>query len=244
MEQNEKSERLRLSANTKIESSDKGKNSLNLKQKDEPTAKHNINHKFKKFNSKIIKPHIKGIENQQHNIMMQGTTGVQVIQSGVPIVPNNFYQVQPQMMGNGVPILYGTMPGQGQLNNAYITNQIGPTMVQGTLNYGLDQKIIINDFCPFCLQQCVPKVEKSFNCCTCFVFTILIFIIPVFIILAAYSGCQVANSNNGCDCNCNCCCCDCCCSDEDYFCPKCGKKIGNKNSFFQLCPCFKCFKNC
>jgi len=47
MEQNEKSEHLWLSANTKIESSDKGKNSLNLKQKDEQTAKHNINHKFK-----------------------------------------------------------------------------------------------------------------------------------------------------------------------------------------------------
>ena len=69
--------------------------------------------------------------------------------------------------------------------------------------------------------------------------------IPLLLVLAAYSGCQNVHCNNGCDCNCTGCCycggCECnCCIDKDYYCNHCGKKISSKNSCLELCPCFKC----
>ena len=245
MEKNEKSEKRNLSVDPKDESPNKGKRRFSVKPKVEQNEKGNDNTNNKRRHSKMFKPQKQENGNLQQNIMIQEMAGVQTMQGPAPITQSQFYPVIPQMMENGVPIIIGTMPGQALPPNAYITNQIGPPMAYGALNYGIDPNVIINKFCPYCGQKYIPKVEESFNCCTCFIYTIILLLIPLLLVLAAYSGCQNINCNNGCDCNCNCCycgTCECnCCMDKDYYCSKCGKKIDSKNSCLELCPCFKCF---
>ena len=247
-EKNEKSEKRRFSIKPKIETKDKGKRRMSVKPvvelNEKENNKNNNNNINKRRQSKMIKPQTQENDNFQQNVMIQGTPGIQLMQGAAPSAQLQYYQLSPQMYQNGVPIMVGAMPGQGLPPNAYITNQIGPVMPYPSLNYGLDPNVTINKFCPYCGQKYEPRVEESFNCCTCFAYIFLILLIPILLVLAAYSGCQNVNCNNGCDCNC-CYCgtCQCnCCMDKNFYCSKCGKKMHRKSSCIELCPCFSCFE--
>ena len=97
--------------------------------------------------------------------------------------------------------------------------------------------------CPYCQQSSTTLIEESFNCFTCFLYIFVIMLIPILLIMAAYSGCHNVRCDRGCDCDCNgvfCVgLCDCkCCFDTNHYCPLCGKLIGTRSSCAELCPCF------
>ena len=228
---NEKSEKRRFSMNPKSIPPSNEKRRYSMKPNVESTG-----NQKKRRGSKMLKPQTQESLNQQQNIMIQGQ---------VPIYQNQYYPVQPQMMSNGVPIIINSVPGQTLPPNTYIVNEFGNPIAYGNVQYGYNPNDINPDICPYCGQKYLAKVEESFNCCTCFVYLIIIIMIPLLLVLAAYSGCQNVHCNNGCDCNCTGCCycggCECnCCIDKDYYCNHCGKKISSKNSCLELCPCFKC----
>ena len=168
-------------------------------------------------------PQTNDFTNQQ-NIMEPGNQGA------VHVVQPQFYPMQP----NGVPVMMNGLP-----SNAYISNQLTPQVTYGVVGFNNVS------LCPFCQQPYKARVEESFNCCTCFTYFIIILLIPILLILAAYSGCNGTHCNNGCDCDCNCHCCVCgtcacnCCTDYNYYCAYCGQKLSSKNSCVELCPCCK-----
>ena len=229
-EKNEKSEKRRFSMHPNPQSTSKEKRRMSMNPKGETTE--NLH---KRRGSKMVKPQTQENENQQQNIMVQGA---------VPIYQNQYYPVQPQLMPNGIPIMVNAVPGQALPSNAYFVDQFGNPISYGNVQYAYNPNDINPSICPYCGQKYVAKIEESFNCCTCFIYFIIIILIPILIILAAYSGCQNVHCNDGCDCNCTCCVCGgcaCnCCIDMDYYCNHCGKKISSKNTCLELCPCFKC----
>ena len=137
----------------------------------------------------------------------------------------------------GKPITNINIQGNVSAYNSYIINQVTPEQ-NSTMKFGF---IAMPMICPFCQRNTITRIEESFNCCTCFIYIFIILLLPILLILALYSGCRNAHCNNGCDCTCVCCegdCCDCrCCFDTDHYCSSCGKKIGSRNSFVELCPC-------
>ena len=194
--------------------------------------------------------------------------------------PNYENQVQVQMMPPaaqiypmpGQPIYYQPQYGQPMMMNGYSTNpmntinnyqgmgniqpmQANPYIQnQNTpvpyvpLRFGFEASKIV---CPYCNQSCQTKIEESFNFCTCCTYIFIIILIPILIVLAAYSGCGNATCSNTCSnadcCDCNSSCCVCgpckcdCCKDYNHYCSNCGKRVGGRDSFVELCPCFSCF---
>ena len=159
------------------------------------------------------------------------------MQQPVPVIQGQqYYVVQPQqmIMPYGQPVMMnGVYPA-----NPYIMNQINPVPIT-PLSFGTLSR---ESLCPFCQTNAPSKIEESFNCCTCLTYFFIIILIPILLILAAYSGCNNVNCNNG-SCNCDCDCCSChrcnckCCFDVNHYCSNCGKLLGTRDSCHELCPC-------
>ena len=121
--------------------------------------------------------------------------------------------------------------------NHYIDNQVNPENFEA-MKFGFVPTSMI---CPYCKNNTVTIIEETFNFGTCFLFVLIILLIPILIIVAAFSGCKSAHYNHTCRCD-YCCCgsgsCDCkCCFDSYHYCQHCGKQIGKRNSCLELCPC-------
>ena len=190
------------------------KKRYSIKTKEEPTEKG-------KRHSKLYKQNFddNGVPNS--NALMQQQVPIYQQQMMTPYG-------QPIMMNGGLP------------SNQYIVNQINPIPVT-PLKFGL---VAMTTVCPFCQVSAPTKIEESFNCCTCFCYFFIILLIPILLILAAYSGCHNVHCDQGCVCDCDCCCCrstgcDCkCCIDVNHYCSNCGKLLGTRDSCQELCPCF------
>ena len=162
----------------------------------------------------------------------------------VPIAPMqpDLYPIPEQPMHYQQP--YGQpvsgLPMQG---NVYMINQLTPNKAFVPLKFGYNSLQII---CPYCHQSVSTRIEESFNCCTCLTYLFIIILIPILLVLAVYAGCGAASCGNS-SCDCNCCdstCCICgayacnCCRDYNHYCSNCGQRLGSKDSFHELCPCF------
>ena len=190
--------------------------------------------KGKRHSKMLTKPKKVDYENPNHNsnIMMQ---------QSVPVIQGQqFYGMQPGQMT--MPYGQAAMMNGGLPPNQYIMNQINPIPVT-PLKFGILSR---ESLCPFCQTNAPTKIEESFNCCTCFVYFFIILLIPILLILAAYSGCHNVHCDHGCVCDCDCCCCrstgcECkCCIDVNHYCSNCGKLLGTRDSCQELCPCFSC----
>ena len=159
-----------------------------------------------------------------------------MMQQPVPVIQSQQYYInQPQQMTMpyGQPVMMsGALP-----SNPYIMNQINPIPVT-PLKFGILSR---ESLCPFCQTNAPTKIEESFNCCTCLTYFFIIILIPILIILAAYSGGSNVRCDGGscnCDCNCSCSRCYCkCCFDVNHYCSNCGKLLGTRDSCHELCPC-------
>ena len=123
--------------------------------------------------------------------------------------------------------------------NPYVINQVTPDKYSN-IKFGYIETPIV---CPFCQQNTITRIEESFSCSTFFMYILifLLIVVPIFII------CSMDDRNHNYDDNCcrcySCpvCFTDCkCCIDVDHYCSNCGKKIGSKNTFAELCPCCQC----
>ena len=193
-----------------------------LKSKEIPTEKG-------KRHSKLHNLNLQDNDNPNSNVMMQ---------QQVPIYQNQQYIANQQMM---MPYGQPIMMNGGLPSNQYIVNQINPISVT-PLKFGF---LAMTTSCPYCQTNAPTKIEESFNCCTCFCYFFIILLIPILLILAAYSGCHNVHCNNGCTCDCECCACATCagcackcCTDVNHYCSNCGKLLGTRDSCQELCPCF------
>ena len=191
-----------------------------------------------------VKPNLDLVEKEKSTISRN--PGMPVIQGAVPVMQPQYYPVQPQLIQNGVPIMMNVR-GSGIVPNTFIYNQMSPNLVYGVLKNNIDNESSDDDLCPYCNSKSDIEVKENFNCCTCILYTIIIILIPVFLVLSLYSGCNNLNCN-ACSCSCACCYCkkckcncECkCYIDADCYCKKCGKKISNqRNSCHKLCPWVK-----
>ena len=187
------------------------------------------------------KPNLDLVEKE--NSTLPRNPGMSSIYGTVPIMQPPYYPVQPQMIQNGVPIMMNAQ-GSGMVPNAYISNQISPNFAYGILKNGNNNKNRDDDLCPYCKSKSDIVAKENFNCCTCCIYTTIIILVPVFLVLSLYSGCNNLNCSA---CSCKCACCHCkkckcnceckCCIDTDYCCSKCGRKMfSGRNSCHELCP--------
>ena len=138
----------------------------------------------------------------------------------------------------GKPIKSINIEGKISPYDPYIINQVTPDQYSN-IKFGFIATPVI---CPYCQHNTLTRIEENFNCFTCFIYLLIIILLPILLILAVLTGCRNAHCHNGCDCTCEGCstgACDCkCCFDTEHYCSLCGKKIGSRNSFIELCPCF------
>ena len=211
----------------------------NNKTKTEPPLKLNYETKFKNK----LPPTQENEKPQKKNLVLQDSD--QVMYSKPKNPKHNIFSMKPEKIGVSKSkeqddTINNKIHGKVLPYDSFIKNQKTPSNKVSS-KFGFESKPIV---CPYCQQSSSTLIEESFNCCTCFIYIFVILLIPILLILAAYSGCHNVHCDNGCDCDCGCTCCgqgcDCkCCFDTIHFCPMCGKQIGIRNSCFELCPCFE-----
>ena len=181
------------------------------------------------------------VKNQNHGVQKIKLN----LQDNEPVMFKKPYNTQVQYEKNlikpkyGKPIINNNNNKKGKVisGNHYIDNQVNPDNFEA-MKFGFVPTSMI---CPYCKNNTVTIIEETFNFGTCFLFVLIILLIPILIIVAAFSGCKSAHYNRTCRCDC-CCCgtgsCDCkCCFDSYHYCQHCGKQIGKRNSCLELCPC-------
>ena len=124
--------------------------------------------------------------------------------------------------------------------NSYIINQVIPDKY-ANMKFGLIETPIV---CPFCQQNTITRIEESFSCSTFFMYILIILLVlaPIIFCLSIVEDRNRAHYDDDYCCyrrySCPVCFTDCkCCIDVDHYCSNCGKKIGSRNSFAELCPC-------
>ena len=95
----------------------------------------------------------------------------------------------------------------------------------------------------FLTTKKITRIDESFSCSTFFMYIFILLLALPPILLCIYILTERDDDRNDNKCcficySCSICYTDCkCCIDVDHYCSNCGKKIGSRNSFTELCPC-------
>ena len=125
-----------------------------------------------------------------------------------------------------------------------------------TIEVGVKPEEII---CPYCHQKISTIINDKCSCSSCFFYSVMIIIFPIFIIYIMCINIEDCICEFGCSFSANgCCfptCCRCisrdnldgclCCCDVDHYCPGCGNFIGKRDACLYICPssCWCCREN-